>query len=71
MKILIIRETYKHGERYFAYRSGLLSRLGIFCIWNRVTLSGSDTPDGCIKNAKYELKPDPPRNPKTIDTVEI
>jgi len=71
MKIVIVKQNMKWDERYFAFRSGLLSRLGIFCLFNRIGFSGGDTPEECIKSAKYELKPDPPLNSKVVEIVKI
>jgi len=71
MKIVIVRETRKSGDHYYAYRRGLLSRLGIFCPLNRILMASGETPEECIKDAKSELAPDPPLNRKVIETVKI
>jgi len=71
MKIAIVKQTRKWGERYYAYRVGLLSRLGMFCMFNRIGFSGGDTPEECLKNTKFDLEPDPPRNSKVVKIVEI
>lgn len=71
MKIAIVREITKRGERYYAYRTGLLSHLGIFCFFNRILLASGTTPKECIKEAKEALAPDPAPNPKLIDIVKI
>jgi len=71
MKIAIVREMTKRGERYYVYKTGLLSHLGIFCFFNRILSASGITPEECIKEAKLAIVPDPPPNRKLIDTVEI
>ena len=71
MKIVIVRETKKSGDWYYAYRAGLLSRLGIFCLFNKVLMASGKTPEECIKEAKRELAPNPPLNRKVISTEKI
>ena len=70
MKIVIVEKQTKRGKRYYAYKSGLLSRLHIFCYLNSVSFSGA-TPEECIDDARDSLVPDPPPNIKIIKTVEI
>lgn len=71
MKIAIVRETTKRGDRYYAYKTGLFSHLGIFCFFNRILLACGTTPEECIKEAKMAIVPDPPPNRKLIDIVKI
>lgn len=71
MKVVIVKQNRKWGERYYAYRKGLLSRLGIFCLWNKIGLGDANTPEECLKNAKYNLQPDPPLNSKVVAIIEI
>ena len=71
MKIAIVRQMTKKGERYYAYKTGLLSYLGIFCAFNKILLASGDTPEECIKEAKSTLAPDPPPNRKLIEIVKI
>ena len=71
MKIAIVKQNFKHGVRYNPYRVGLLSRLGIFCMFNRIGFSGGSTPEECLKHIKYELQPDPPKNSKVVEIVKI
>jgi hypothetical protein len=40
-------------------------------MWNRIGFSGGSTPEECLKNVKYELQPDPPKNSKIVDIVDI
>jgi len=71
MEIAIVKETTKRGERYYAYKTGLLSHLGIFCFFNRILLACGATPEECLKEAKSALVPDPPRNRQLIEIVKI
>ena len=71
MKIAIVKQMTKSGERYYAYRIGLLSRLNIFCPFNKILWASGPTPEICIEAAKEEIKPDPPPNSKLISVVEI
>ena len=71
MKVLIVRQDTKLGERYYGFRSGLLSRLGIFCMFNRASLFGGNTVEECIKAVKSNLIPDPPKNSQVIRTINL
>jgi len=70
MKIVIVEKQTKRGKRYYAYKSGLLSHLHIFCFLNSVSYSCT-TPEECIDDVRDSLVPDPPPNTKIIKAVEI
>jgi len=71
MKIIIIKKDTKHGERFFAYRSGILSRIGIYCYLNRITWVGVRTEEECIDDAKDALQPEPNPNKRFVSEIEI
>ena len=71
MKIAIVKQMTKTGVRYCAYRTGLLSRLNIFCPFNKIIGASGSTPERCIEAATKEMLPDPPSNSKLISVVEI
>jgi len=71
MKIVIIKQNTKQGTRYYPYRKGLLSRLGIFSMFNKIGFCGGDTVEECIKNTKSYLVPDPPQNTQVVKEVEM
>lgn len=71
MKIAIVKQMTKTGERNYAYRAGLLSRLNIFCPFNKIIGAFGSTREECIEAAIEEMKPDPPPNSKLISVVEI
>jgi hypothetical protein len=71
MKVIIVKKNTKTGERYYAYYQGLLSWLGIYCPLNMIMLSGADTKEQCIDNAKTEIAPSPKPNTKVVCKVEI
>lgn len=71
MKIAIVKQMTKRGERYYAYKTGLLSRLSIFCFSNKIIGASGLTPEECIKEATEVIKPDPPPNSKLISVVQI
>lgn len=71
MKIAIVKITTKDDERYHAYKTGLLSRLGVFCPLNKIIGASGATLKQCIESAKSELSPSPPPKQELIDIVEI
>ena len=71
MKITIIKKRTKEGERYYAYRSGILSRLGVYCFLNYINLTGARSEEDCIANARYELEAGPKPNKTFVSEVEI
>lgn len=71
MKVLIVKQDTKLGERYYGFRSGFLSTFGIFCLFNRIGFSGGRTAEQCIKSVKSDLIPDPPKNSQVIRTINI
>lgn len=71
MKVLIVKQNQKRGERYYPFRAGLLSQLKIFCMFNRIGFCGADTLEECEKVVRDELKPDPPKNSEVVKVVEI
>lgn len=71
MKIIIVKKQTKMGERYYAYRPGILSRLGIYCFLNYIELTGAGSEEGCVKAAKDEITPDPKPNTQFVREVEI
>jgi len=71
MKIIIIKKDTKHGERFYAYKSGILSRLGVYCLFNRITWIGERTKAKCIEFAKDQIRPEPKPNKRFVSEVEI
>ena len=71
MKIIIVKKNTKQGERFYAYRRGILSFFGIYCIFNTITGWGERTKEECIEYAKEYFIPEPKPNKKIIGEVEI
>lgn len=71
MKVLIVKQDTKLGERYYGFRSGWLSTFGIFCLFNRVDFTGGDTADQCEKAVRSHFTPGPSKNSQVIRTINV
>lgn len=71
MKIIIAKSDTTAGERFYAYRSGVLSFFGIYIFHNRMILTGANSKQECLKYAKEALVPTPKPNTRVVGRYEI